>query len=102
LEAFALVNLGISGADFWALSPARFSRLTQAWARRDRLLTERADRHVALLAATIHNMSGRTAKRARKVEDFMPRAGAPRRLAQQSVPEQLRVMQQWAAMTRGR
>lgn len=99
MEAFALTVLGISGTDFWLLSPRRFAILAETWARRDRALQENADRRAAVVAAVTYNRPG--VKHARRVSDFMPsrRERAPQR---QSVQQQLRVMQQWAALTKGR
>ena len=86
--------MGLSSADFYALT------LRQFMALQDRLVDSerRADRRTARLCAQIVNMAGRHSSKLFTEDDFMP-GGKPEH--QQTWQEQHAILMNWKANFRG-
>lgn len=66
MEATAIVELGLTSAEFWELTPREYDHLVKAFHRRER----RVDRRFGLVAAFIVNYAGKSLDSEKHPEPF--------------------------------
>lgn len=86
LWAVARIWLGLSAAEFWALTPFEYAQLSKVYFEQE----SRKDARSALLASLYLNMHRKKGRAPFKIEDFMPRYDA--------VEKEKKPKQSWKAM----